>query len=180
MTHKDAQQGTGKMPQGSWLKGIGETLNDISIILLSENVKFSNHVLPACLPSLGLPSRESNKKGFSVFVSGWGTTKLGYEDEGHVVGLSSSPVPKQVQLGLTTENQCNLKSNRLIVITVIENTCFVDMVSNISIKQLLKIPARETVEVMLNDNSKGNIRILKYIVSKTIFIISLFLIRSTS
>ena len=109
MTHKDAQQGTGKTPQGSWLHGIGETLNDISIILLSKNVKFSNHVLPACLPSLGPSSRESNKRGFSVFVSGWGTTKLGYDSKGEVVGMSSSPVPKRVQLGLTTENQCALK-----------------------------------------------------------------------
>ena len=109
MTHKDAQQGTGKLPQGSWLHGIGETLNDISIILLSKNVKFSNHVLPACLPSSGPSSRESNKKGSSVFVSGWGTTKLGYDDEGNVVGMSSSPVPKQVQLELTTEKKCALK-----------------------------------------------------------------------
>ena len=129
-------------------------MNDISILVLSKTIKFANHVLPACLPSSSPHARESNTKGYP-YVSGWGTTKL-IEDDGEVVGVTSSGVPKRVQLSLTTEDQCSLKKNRmncdycdrnemlcayglrLFNTTVMEDSCGGDSGGNILIDTILK------------------------------------------
>ena len=154
VTHPDAKQLKGNMPQGKWLKEIGGAMNDISIVVLSKSIKFANHVLPACLPSSGPHARESNKKGYP-YASGWGTTKL-IELGVEVVGVSSSNVPKRVQLSLTSENQCNLKKNRmncdycdrdemlcayglrLFNTTVMEDSCGGDSGGNILIEMIRK------------------------------------------
>ena len=155
VTHPDARQLKGNMPQGKWIKEIGGAMNDISIVVLSKTIKFKNHVLPACLPSSGPHSRESNTKSYP-YASGWGSTKLIEDADGEVVGVSSSNVPKRVQLSLTSENQCNLKKNRmncdycdrdemlcayglrLFNTTVMEDSCGGDSGGNILLDMILK------------------------------------------
>ena len=155
VTHPDARQLKGNMPQGKWIKEIGGAMNDISIVVLSKTVKFANHVLPACLPPSGPHARESNTKGYP-YASGWGTTKLIEDADGEVVGVSSSNVPKRVQLSLTSEDQCSLKKNRmncdycdrdemlcayglrLFNTTVMEDSCGGDSGGNILIIMILK------------------------------------------
>merc|ERR1739848_511268 len=47
--------------------------NDIAILKLSQDVTFSDYVVPACLPS----SSSNSYTGQSATVSGWGTTSEG-------------------------------------------------------------------------------------------------------
>ena len=108
VTHEDAKQLSGKMPQGEWLKELGGADNDISILVLSKKVEFNNNVQPACLPS----SLRQNSFKDSVFVSGWGSTKLKDTDEG-IKGTTASIVPKRAQMELITKNECDRKINRM-------------------------------------------------------------------
>ena len=51
ITHKDAKQLSGDLPQGKWLKEFGGVDTDISILVLSKKVQLNNKIQPACLPS---------------------------------------------------------------------------------------------------------------------------------
>ena len=108
ITHKDAKQLSGDLPQGKWLKEFGGVDTDISILALSKKVQLNNKVQPACLPS----SPKKNKFEDVAFVSGWGSTVLIDTKDG-IRGTSSSNVPKRAQKALVTENECDLKINNM-------------------------------------------------------------------
>lgn len=46
--------------------------NDIALLRLSTPVKFTNYILPACLPSRSLAERVLHLNGTQTVVSGWG------------------------------------------------------------------------------------------------------------
>ena len=111
VTHKDAKQLKGDLPQGEWLFELGGVNNDISVLVLSKKVKLSHKIQPICLPSFGSFRQENNTDGFP-YVSGWGSTKLINTTNG-IMSWASSDVPKRVQLSLITESQCRRSMNQL-------------------------------------------------------------------
>ena len=79
--------------------------NDVAILKLAEDIKFSDRIKPVCLPD----GKYRDYAGQMATVSGWGTTK-GYEP-----GQKSPEQPEQCTLKETsvkilkpTEEQCNI------------------------------------------------------------------------
>ena len=139
VTNPRATQLGGNQPQGQWLRALGGTDNDISILALARSVRLSHRVQPICTPSPLSSYGENNERGV-IYVSGWGSTSLIDTPDG-IKGTRSSDVPKRVRLTLTSKRQCNRFRNgmncdycakksmlcgygtRLFNSTIIEDSC---------------------------------------------------------
>ena len=88
ITHKDARPLSGEVKHGQWARK-GGVDQDISILVLARNVRFTIHVQPICLPSK--PNQDYSEK--EMYVSGWGYTKILRNKEGVVDEYTQSNVP---------------------------------------------------------------------------------------
>ena len=94
ITYKDARPLSGNVTHGNWSHKAGGVDQDISILVLARNVKFTIHVQPICLPSK--PNQEYSEK--EMYVSGWGLTRILRNKEGVVDEYTQSNVPKRVKV----------------------------------------------------------------------------------
>ena len=92
-THPNAFDFTNKKKYGGWLTTV--LWWDYSLLQLGKNVKFTDHIQPACLPSM--PYQDYSGK--DVFASGWGQTDPNDE-------FSWSDVPKSALLRVVSTNPC--------------------------------------------------------------------------
>ncbi|XP_062380655.1 vitamin K-dependent protein C-like [Sardina pilchardus] len=65
--------------------------NDIGLLRLATPVRYSNYILPACLPSRGLAEGLLHRNGTETIVTGWGKTNE--TDEGYSKTLNFIKVP---------------------------------------------------------------------------------------
>jgi plasma kallikrein len=77
--------------------------NDIALLVLSEPVKFSEHINTVCLPH-----EMEFTKDYECYAMGWGKDKFGREGEYQVI-------LKRVQLPIVPHNECQnrLRTSRL-------------------------------------------------------------------
>ena len=102
-THPGAKPHNGPKQHRMWSDNTGGVDSDYSILILGQQVQFTDNIQPVCLPSKLLPNKDYALK--EVWVSGWGYTHVG-SNNGKVNYGKSSEFPKRVKLIVRDEATC--------------------------------------------------------------------------
>lgn len=83
--------------------------NDIGLLRLSAPVKYTNYIIPACLPSRGLAEGVLHQNGTITYVTGWG--KVNETDTRYSAAINIIQIPlvdrstcSQAMVNNVTEN----------------------------------------------------------------------------
>ncbi|XP_017063953.1 serine protease easter-like, partial [Drosophila eugracilis] len=79
--------------------------NDIALLLLEQNVTFTEFIQPICLPSVYNPSRNDGYVDFSLTIAGWGHTSES--------SLDTSPVKIKAKVNGWSMDSCKRQYERV-------------------------------------------------------------------